>query len=248
MTVRRLYVPGERLVGMTVTLERELAHYLREVLRLGPGDALQVFDGAGRVREARVAKSAPGAVVLVLGEAREAAPPLADVALVQGIGKGEKMDWVVQKATELGAARILPAACERSVVRLDARRAADRAARWRRIALEAARQCGRADVPAVEEILPFAEAVAALAARDGLKLCCDEAERRRGLREVLAAAGGARRFAVAVGPEGGLSRAEVEAAARAGFAPVTLGPRVLRTETAALAVLAIVQHVAGDLG
>jgi 16S rRNA (uracil1498-N3)-methyltransferase len=155
------------------------------------------------------------------------------------------MELVVQKATELGASRIVPLATERSIVKLEEGRGRERAERWRRIAQEAARQCGRADVPQVDEPKDWAGLFGLLRA---------EPERRGLLLDPAApvrlsdAARGVSRVLIAIGPEGGFSLDEREAAARAGLLPATLGKLVLRTETAGLAALAILQHLHGELG
>jgi 16S rRNA (uracil1498-N3)-methyltransferase len=166
------------------------------------------------------------------------------VVLVQALAKGEKMDLVVQKATELGASRIVPLASERAVVKLQP--GAAKLDRWRRIAQEAARQCGRADVPRIDEPCGLAEV---------LRMLRDDPERRGLLLDVeekslrlSAAARGVSRLLLAVGPEGGFSPEEHDQARRGGMLPVALGPLVLRTETAGLAALAVLLHVHGDLG
>jgi 16S rRNA (uracil1498-N3)-methyltransferase len=239
--VHRLFVPPEQIADL-VRLDPAQSRHLEVVLRLGPGAELEVFDGRGARWPARI--EAPG--VLRLGRRADPERGASDVWLAQALAKGEKLDLVVQKATELGASRILPLAAERSVVRLDEDRAERRAARLRRIAQEAARQCGRSDVPEVSAPCTLADLGDLLRAdpdRRGLLLDPEE----RALR-LSQAARGASRLLLAVGPEGGFTPAERAGAAAAGFAPVTLGSRVLRTETAGLAALAIVQHLAGDLG
>jgi 16S rRNA (uracil1498-N3)-methyltransferase len=171
------------------------------------------------------------------------------VTLIQALTKGDKLELVVQKATELGVARVLPVTTQRSVPRFGdagAMRALGRRARWQKIAREAARQSGRADVPEIEPVTPLSTALAA-AAKDALKILLWEGEREHALGQVLPPPPVAR-VVIAVGPEGGFSVEEVEAARAAGFVSVGLGPRVLRTETAALVVLAILGFALGDLG
>jgi 16S rRNA (uracil1498-N3)-methyltransferase len=236
VTARRLFLPPERIGGGRASLTPEAAHYLRDVLRLDPGAKLELFDGRGGAYAAVVED---GFVALAIGPRREARPPLA-LWLLVALAKGEKMDWVVQKATELGVTRVLPFAAARSVVRLDAERGEARSARWRRIAVEAARQSGRADVPAVAEPAPLAAALASVP---------------EGFARFVFHPGGeplagdpAAGIAAVVGPEGGLSAEEVEACEAAGARRASLGPRILRAETASLVALALLQARFGDLG
>jgi len=239
--VHRLFVPPEQIAEL-VRLDASQSRHLEVVLRLGPGAELEVFDGRGARWPARI--ESPG--VLRLGPRTEPDRGAADVWLAQALAKGEKLDVVVQKSTELGATRILPLAAERSVVRLDEGRAERRTARLRRIAQEAARQCGRNDVPTVDVPCTLANLAGLLRAEPGRRgLLLDPEERSVRLSQ---AARGASRILLAVGPEGGFTPAERAEAAAAGFASVALGRLVLRTETAGLAALAIVQHLAGDLG
>jgi len=239
--VHRLFVlPGQ--IGEVVRLTPAQSRHVESVLRLAPGAPLEVFDGLGARWPARIEQ--PG--VLRLGARLEAERRAADVWLAQALAKGDKMDLVVRKATELGAARILPLATERSVVRLAGPRGEERAARLRRIAQEAARQCGRSDVPEVDGPVTLAvlgELLRAEPERRGLLLDPEERELRLGQ-----AARGATRLLLAVGPEGGFTAEERARASAAGFAAVGLGRLVLRTETAGLAALSVVQHVHGELG
>jgi len=166
---------------------------------------------------------------------------------VQALPKGDRMDTVVRAATELGVARILPALTERTVVRPDPARGRERARRWQRVAREATKQCGRAVVPIVESPRPLAEWIEAGDPAD-LRLCFWEVEGAP-LRRVLAGLPVAPRSAwVIVGPEGGLTREEVERAAASGYACVTLGRRILRTDTAGVAIVTMLQYALGDLG
>jgi 16S rRNA (uracil1498-N3)-methyltransferase len=247
--MHRLFMPPEQLgrgqlqAPSKIELTAEQARHLETVLRLVPGEEIEVFDGEGaRFRAWLLERGA-----LRLAEAVPESPSRSvDVVLVQALAKGEKMDLVVQKATELGASRIVPLSTERAVVRLDAERGGSRAGRWRRVAQEAARQCGRADVPRIDEPLGWDGVLALLRedpARRGLLLDPEETVLRLG-----AAARGARRVLLAVGPEGGFSPDERQRARDGGMLSVGLGPLVLRTETAGLAALSIVLHVHGELG
>jgi 16S rRNA (uracil1498-N3)-methyltransferase len=230
----RLRVRGERF------------HHLVHVLRIKPGETVEAFDGSGRAFSARVVSVDEDSVELVLGESREERPQRR-IAIVQGLPKGEKLEWIIEKATELGAAEILPVSTARAVVRLEGDRAAKRLARWRRIAEEAARQCGRADVPEVLPPRPLASVFEVLP-RDARVLILDEAERTRRLSQAAREAPHDAPLAVVAGPEGGLERGEVAALAARGAIPVSLGQNVVRTETAALAALSVLRHLDGHLG
>ena len=239
--MKRLFVSPAQLAAPRIALEAGQLHYLRDVLRLGADEELEVFDGEGHSFRASMRGEA-----LLRGEKMPGAERAADVVLAQALAKAEKMDFVVQKATELGASRIVPLLAERAVVRVDPARGSAKAERWRRIAQEAARQCGRSDVPRVEEPQrweAFLRGVAEEPGRRGLLLDPEETSLRLG-----AAARGAGRILLTVGPEGGFSPRERESALRAGMLAVGLGPRVLRTETAGLAALSVVLHLRGELG
>ena len=218
-------------------------HYLLDVLRLAPGDPVEVFDGEGGLHDARLA---PTGDALELGPRRDVAAPAARIHLAFALAKGEKNDLVVQKATELGVACLLPFAAARSVVKLDAERGEERARRWRRIAEEAARQCGRADVPEVRVPARLSDVLSGVAheAPGACLLAFDAA----GAPFAEALDPSAPLHLALTGPEGGLAPEELAACATAGARLARLGPRILRAETAAIAVVALLQHRLGDLG
>jgi 16S rRNA (uracil1498-N3)-methyltransferase len=244
MRLTRIHVPGPWAAGERLALGADAAVHLTRVLRLKSGAPLAVFDGQGREHAASIHAIAGTRVEVQLGEARAtpAPSPLA-VTLAQGISRAERMDYAIQKATELGVARIVPLLCERSVVRLDAAQAARKLEHWQGVAIAAAGQCGRADLP---EILPaqrLAEHLAAIRGTPGMRLVLDPAA-PRGLKDLPAT----RAVEILIGPEGGLADEEISLAGFAGFERVRLGPRVLRTETAAAAAIAALQTLQGDLG
>ncbi|MGZ3458849.1 MAG: RsmE family RNA methyltransferase, partial [Archangium sp.] len=175
------------------------------------------------------------------------APASREVHILQGLPKGDKLEWVLQKGTELGATAFHPVAAARSVVKLEPRRAEERTTRWMKIVEEAARQCRRNDVPLVHAPRPLLEAARALAPGTTL-LVLDEEESAVPLGEAFRACAPGAPVALVVGPEGGLAREEVSALRSLGGRPVTLGRRILRTETAALAALAVMAHLDGELG
>jgi len=239
--VIRIPVPAGSLAVGPLTLPDEEARRIRTVLRLEVGSALVLFDGAGVQAQATLVALGREAVVHV--RAVEVAAPAPPIAIAQGLPKGDKLDWVIQKATELGACAVVPFAAERSVVRLSADKAQARRERWQKIALEAARQCGRADVP---EVAPLARLSDVLARPGKVGLLYEGAVDVR-LGGFLDAAGEAP-VTLVIGPEGGFADAEVAQARASGAAVVGLGPRVLRTETVALAALAVALHRRGELG
>lgn len=237
MTARRVFLPPERIADGRAAPTADAVHYLRDVLRLAPGAEVEVFDGEGASWPGRVEE---GFAAIALGPRRDARPALS-LWLLPALAKGEKMDLVVQKATELGATAIAPFAAERSVVRLDAGKGEARAERWRKIAAEAARQCGRADVPAVHAPSSLAAALAAIPDGHARFLFHPGGEP---LPDAIAPPGA---VAAIIGPEGGLTPAEVERCEQAGARRASLGPRVLRAETAAVAATALLQSRYGDL-
>jgi 16S rRNA (uracil1498-N3)-methyltransferase len=244
--MRRFTLPPEPRAGGRVTFDAGESRHLARVLRLRPGDTVIATDGAGRdytVRLESVGETASGTVIAEA--AGVAASPLA-VTLIQGVPKGDKMEAIVRAVTELGVARVRPALCERTIVRLEASRWRERARRWQRVAREAAKQCGRAVIPEVETPRPLAEWLA-LGEPAELALCLWEGGGTP-LAAVLAAALAPRSVLLVIGPEGGLAATEVEAARAQGFTVASLGPRILRTETAGPALVAIVQSRFGDLG
>jgi 16S rRNA (uracil1498-N3)-methyltransferase len=234
----RVYVPSEQLSGPRVVLGGEPHRHLAKVLRLAAGDQGLVFDGGGTEIEARVVAVGSRTIELELGQRRAVVSAPVTITLLQAVPRGERMDIIVQKATELGVARIVLVQAQRSV----ARPSASRVRRWQTIAQEAARQSGRADVPEVTGPLALPEAVAQV--RDGTRLVLWEEEHGRPLRSTL---DGTAQIALLVGPEGGLAVQEVVEARTHGFVPVGLGPRILRVETAAIVAVALVQAAAGGL-
>ena len=224
-----------------VRVEGPALHHLR-VARVGPGETIEVFDGHGRAWSARLESVDEGGAVLLLGEERHRSTGR-PVVLIQGLPKGDKLDLVLQKATELGVSAVWPVLTARSVSRPRPETFGTRHARWQRIVEEAARQSGRAEVPEVRALRSLAEAARALDAGTRL-LVLDEEE--HGTR--LGAAAGDGPVALVIGPEGGLSREEVRLLRDLGGVPVSLGPLVLRTETAGLTALAVLRHLDGLLG
>ncbi len=245
----RLFVEPQKLTEEVVVLADEDHRYLTRVLRLGVDDTVTLFDGKSVEATARITRVGPRALELKIEE-RHAVSAIdrPHVTVIQALAKGDKLDLVVQKATELGAARIIPVTTARAIQRLDANtlRTMSRRSRWQKIAREAARQSGRLDVPEVEGVTALTTAMQA-SPKDALKLLLWEGARQTTLRSLLPTTP-PKQIVIAIGPEGGFTTEEVEAARTAGFSPVGLGPRILRTETAALVTLAILGFALGDLG
>jgi 16S rRNA (uracil1498-N3)-methyltransferase len=244
MRLIRVHVDAALSPGAQVRLEAAAAAHVTRVLRLGVGDAVTLFNGDGADYPARVSAVGRGMVEAeVMGRtAARAESPLA-VTLVQGIARTERMDLVLQKSTELGVAAIQPVVTARSVVRLDAAGGARKLGHWRGIAIAACEQCGRARVPEVAEPVTLATHLAAPPRAARRLLLAPDAD-----MSLAAQAPGTGSIELLVGPEGGLDDGEREAALAAGYRACRLGPRILRSETAAIAALAILQSVAGDLG
>lgn len=239
----RLHLPPDQLTGERVVLQGEPHKYLSRVLRLAAGDGLTIFDGQGQEVDARVEATSARSTMLVLGARRSVGrPATAPVTLIQAVSKGERMELVIQKATELGAAAIVPVWTARTVVQPGGD---GRLRRWRTIAQEAARQCGRADVPAIADPQPLPAALQADAGPGTRKLLVWEQSTGAPLRRALD--GNEAAVHLLVGAEGGFTAEEAAAAQAAGFQAVGLGTRILRTETAALVALALVQSALGAL-
>ncbi len=243
MNLPRFYCREALASGAHIDLPEPVARHAVRVLRLPPGAAVVLFDGRGGEYEARIERIERERVVAALGawRAAERESPLA-VTLIQAVQAGEKMDFTIQKAVELGVSGIVPVDSRRSVIRLAGERAGRRVAHWQGVAAAACEQCGRNQVPQVAPLEKL-ETWLARPAPSGLRLMlAPEAEL------ALVDLPPARQVQMLIGAEGGLDPQEVVAAQQVGFTPVRLGPRVLRTETAALAALAAMQALWGDFG
>lgn len=241
----RLYVGSHLAVAETVVLPSDIAHYVSNVLRLGEGDDVVLFNGEGGEYSATIiAVSRKQVQVKILGFCSREAESGYVIHLVQGISKGERMDWVVQKAVELGVARISPVFTEHGVVHLDGERLQKKAEHWRGIARSACEQSQRNRVPQVDEPEPLRTWLTKNTRDNQLRLILEPAAELT-LRQLPSSQTGT---ILLVGPEGGLSRAEVAQAERAGYMGMRFGPRILRTETAAIAVISALQTLFGDMG
>ena len=245
--MRQVFYPGVLTEAIAITGDD--VHHLAHVMRAQIGDAITVVDAAGQAAEMVVTALTRDAVHLRMQHVLPAETEGREVVLVQALLKGEKMDFVVQKAAELGTACVCPIVTEHVVVRYDAKKAAAKAARWQKIADEAAKQCGRRMLMRVAPIVSLTELLrdpAYIGAADTATVFCYEQEERQSLRTVM---GGTelRRVTLIVGAEGGFSPAEAAAVTAAGGQPVSLGHRILRAETASLTALAVTQYELGNL-
>ena len=242
MRLPRFYCPPPLALGGRVPLPADAAHHAIRVLRMKEGDALALFDGAGNEFMAKVLRADKQSLTAVIEATRDndRESPLR-IVLAQGISSGDRMDYTLQKAVELGVAEILPIATERSVVKLSGERAAKRIAHWQSVVVSACEQCGRSVVPEVHAVNGFVDWLAVETGDACRFVLAPDAEQR--LADLPRPQG---RIVLLAGPEGGLTDNELSTAQLRGFKPVRLGPRILRTETAALAAISAMQTLWGD--
>lgn len=246
-----VFIEGSTLAeGQTVELLSEDVNHVYRVLRLPVGDPLSVGDGQGTVYRGRIVAAGPKSVRVHLEE--PAVPPESplNITLLQSLAKGEKMDLIVRQSVELGVSRFIPVVTGRSIPRWDQSKERRRLARWQSIARAAAAQCRRGRIPAVEPAVNFFDLLDRLPPRgEGISVVPWEGEKRFGAgeltRQICPAKGHIFLF---IGPEGGFEDSEIKALSASGAVTIHLGPRILRTETAAAVSLALVQAAWGDLG
>lgn len=242
--MHRFRVAPAQISEGRVRFTHEQAHQITRVLRMRRGDTVAVFDGTGGEHEAELITVGANETSALLKGLRATTPePAPRVILLQGLPKGEKMELIIRQATELGIYRIVPVLCQRSVAR-----GSGRLPRWRLIAQEAAEQCGRAVVPQIDEPIRFTDFSTALGSAGLRGITLWEDERSRGFKNALRHMVTVDPLHLLVGPEGGLATDEVKMAGGLGFVTASLGGRTLRTETATLAAVSIIQYELGDLG
>ncbi|QJW47718.1 16S rRNA (uracil(1498)-N(3))-methyltransferase [bacterium BFN5] len=243
--MRRFFLAG--LLTSEVIITGEDAHHISHVLRMKPTDKIMVVATDGQVGIAEITGFTEYEVTAVLCETIvEHNEPPVRISLAQGLPKSDKMDYIIQKAVELGVSRLYPIAAERSVVKYDKNKQAARQARWQKIAVEAAKQCKRSSVPPVEPIQNLEEFFFTLDPATAV-LMLYEGPSETGIKEFLRDCQ-AEDYLVLIGPEGGFSTAEVQLCQQHHVKTVTMGPRILRTETASLAALSLILYEKGDLG
>jgi 16S rRNA (uracil1498-N3)-methyltransferase len=239
----RLFVSGPLINGAEIELDGDRARYLGKVLRARAGDRLRIFNGDGPEWPATIQSLGKNRVILKLGDGFDAGTESAlKTHLVQGISRGERMDFVIQKATELGVKRITPVLTEYGVVKLNGDRAEKRRDHWQKIAASACEQSGRTRVPLIDSPLPLKSWFGSKTDKVDAELILAP-NAQMPLTHIAAPA---TKVCILIGPEGGFSDIEYDDANAAGFTAVSLGPRVLRTESAALAALAVMQSTWGD--
>ncbi len=240
----RLFVSGALINGAEFEVDGDPARYLGKALRSRVGDTISVFNGDGPEWPATITRITKNSVSLALGESFEAdtESPL-KIHLVQSISRGERMDFVVQKATELGVKRITPVLTEYNVVKFDAARAEKRREHWQRIAISASEQCGRTRLPLIDSPIPLNNWFGTKPEKLDTELIL----RPNAVTPLASTPKPETKICVLIGPEGGFSDSEYGDAEFSGFKSVSLGPRVLRTESAAIATLTVLQCLWGDL-
>ncbi len=234
--MRRFFVPPQSIDGDTIVVSGSQAHHLRTVLRIRPGQTIELFDGTGAVYRTEILKNSENSVECrITGKVVESARPDFPLTLAQGILKGKKMDLILQKATELGVDTLMPVLTRYCRQQKNLER---RMQRWQRIVLESCKQCGR---PTPMRITPVIDLGDLPVASYHYPLLCWEDERQATVYPELFTAPG--KVLLLIGPEGGFHQQEVDWAGDKGFQPVTLGPLVLRAETAAIAAVGIIQYL-----
>ena len=246
--MHRFFVP--QLYSEEMYIEGVDARHISKVLRMQPGDKLQIVsdDGVSVMAEISAIDS-ERVSVRCLEKLAESHEPRVKLVLAQGLAKGEKMDFIIQKAVEMGAYSVIPVAMEHSVVRLDGVKAAKKVERWQKIAASAAKQSKRDLIPQVQPVQSMAEMLTSCDCET--KIIAYECEDRLSLKAALqaaGAAGGIHELLLIIGPEGGISEGELELARQAGAVPVSLGRRILRAETAGLVAMSAIFYETGDLG
>jgi len=243
----RFFVSQPQIEEGMLKIEGDEVKHVRKVLRLKKEDEIIVFDGLGKEYGGTIVEEGPSSVVIkvenIFFSKRDS---FLEITLAQSLLKGDKMDYLVQKATELGVKEIVPFFSSRSVPLLEKSRRLKRHHRWERIAIEASKQCGRGVVPKIESLQGYSDMLQTVP-QDRLRLVLWEREGIK-LKEVLERSEEKKRIFFIVGPEGGFSQEEVEEAEKAGFIPITLGNRILRAETTSLCLLSILQYERGDMG
>jgi len=243
MLMSRFYVNPASVLGKKIYAEGEVGHHIIDVMRLGEGDSVTVFDGTGKEYKGTIASTGNKRVVIDILEINTTEKDsIVNISLAQAIPKKDKMDMIIQKATELGAVEILPFESSRTIVRARGERRQRKIERWRKIALEASKQCGRAELPKVADVVRFEAVLGLLPEYDLAVMPCLSGESIP-LKSALRNVNKPKKVLAIIGPEGGFTEDEIEKAGGKGAVLVSLGGLVLRSDTAAIATLSILNHV-----
>ncbi|SMB90910.1 16S rRNA (uracil1498-N3)-methyltransferase [Desulfonispora thiosulfatigenes DSM 11270] len=246
--MRRLFIPTSEVESDLIIIDGSDAHYLLNVLRIEEKEEIIIFDGKGTEYLVEINKTSKTQVeglikdTYFVGQDTEV-----QVTLIQSIAKGDKMDYIIQKCTEIGVGKIIPIITERTIVKLDAKKKKERKDRWQKIATEAAKQSKRVIVPEVTEILTLEELIKKLDNTEKTLILWED-ENKTKMKEYLKKQESIENINIIIGPEGGLSEAEVNKLQEKGAIAASLGSRILRTETAGLVALTIVLYELGELG
>ena len=241
--MQRFFVTPDQVGEDKIRIQGSDVNHMKNVLRMRPGEEVMVSDGNNRQYRCRVEDYPDGEAVLAILEAGLVDTELPSrIYLFQGLPKQEKMELIVQKAVELGVCQVIPVQTRRCVVKLDAKKAAKKVQRWQQIAESAAKQAGRGYIPAVSEVMTFQEALAFSETLDIRLIPYELADGMEGTRKILDGIRPGQSVGIFIGPEGGFEKEEVGRAVEAGAMPITLGKRILRTETAGIAVLSILMY------
>ncbi len=245
----RFFINSKDIFDDNINIKGDDYNHIKKVLRLKCGEIVTLSDGVGNEYEAKIEEFGDGFVhTKVIESYKNATEPPIKVTLYQGLPKSDKMDFIIQKSVELGISRIVPVITERTVVKLSNEKdALKKCERWNRISQEAAKQCNRGIIPEIEIPITFKQAIKQTKDKS-LSLIPYEKESNNSLKQILRAVSNIIEVSVFVGPEGGFTEQEIEEAVKFGINSVTLGPRILRTETAGIAVLSILMYELGDVG
>ncbi len=244
----KFFVPKENILNDKIIISGEDVSHIKKVLRMNTGDGLTLCDGKGINYDAVIDSITDGKIECsIISESKSETEANIEVTLFQGIPKAAKTDYIIQKTTELGIVRIVPVAMSRCVAKIDnAKDAAKKQQRWQKIAEEAAKQSGRGIVPVVDMPISFDKAVEMLLQND-IYFAPYECEEQNSLKSVLTSKNNAKKIGFIIGPEGGFDLKEIEKLKEKNIPTITLGKRILRTETAGEAVLAMTMYELGDI-
>lgn len=241
--MHHFFVEPSQIQENVIRIEGTDVNHMKNVLRMKPGESVEISDGTGKRYECEIESLDAETVLLrIKREAQEDVELPSRIYLFQGLPKGDKMELIIQKAVELGVYEVIPVATKRAVVKLDAKKAEKKLVRWNMIAEGGAKQSGRSRIPRVHEVMTYAQALAYAEELDVRLIPYEKAEGMDAARETIGKIRPGESVGVFIGPEGGFEESEIEQAVSHGVVPISLGKRILRTETAGLTVLAILMY------